>query len=323
MKKLILMTSALTLMGSAAFAEITITGEATVDYGNWKTGNGAAVLDMNTSLTFALEQTAGDVTYGAEVSIDADAGTVADATVWFQTGYGKFSFGIDEFDELSDTDLTAAPDVNGVIADADYGDVKYEGEFGAVMVVFVADAGLGNTNDGTVIATTAPDWDLGLDYDGGSWKIGLDLDSNNDYKVSASAEFGSWEVGVAVDQASSVDLFVATSFGAINAKATADDVTGTAVYGLELDGEAGNIKWALSGDSGGAVAASVDYTMDALSIGVAYDNDDAGTAGAADFGDEADLILTVGYEVNDNLSFELKANDQSEYEISATAKFQF
>ncbi len=322
MKKLILMTSALTLMGGAAYADITISANASVKYGNWETGAGAAAFSFNTGAKLTLEQTAGDVTYGGSVSIDADAGTVSDGAIWVSTGWGKFSFGVDAFDELSDTDLTAAPDVNGVTPDADYGDVKYEGEFGAVSIVFVADAGMGNTNDGTVIATTAPAWDLGLDYDGNGWTFGLDIDSNNDYKASASVEFGDWEVGVAVDQASSVDVFVAGSFGGVKAKLSADDVTGTPVYGLKLNGTAGDVKWMLAGDSAGGAKASIDYSMDALSVGLAYDNDDAGTPGA-DYGDAADIILTVGYKVSDNMSIGLKVNDQGEYEAETKLAFEY
>ncbi len=326
MKKLILTTSALTFMGGAAFAGMNVTGEASVAYGNWGTAPGtAAAFSFNTKLTIAMEEMAGGLTYGAKVSIDADAGTVSDGVIYVSGGFGKVSFGIDQFDELKANDFPAATDaVNGVTKTSKYGDVKYEGTFGAVKMTLVADAGLGDTpRTPSGVAATEAVWDLGLKYDGGSWSLGVDADSTNAYKVSASVTAGNFTFGAAVDQASSVDLSVKTAFSGINAKLTADDVTGSPVYGLALDGKAGNVKWAVSGDSGGRTKASVDYSMDALSVGLAYDNKDAGTAGLKDRGDEADLQLTVGYKVSDNLKFKVKANDVSEYEVSMTAGFTF
>ena len=332
MKKLILMTSALTMMGGAAFAGIEVTGEASVTYGNWETGTPSTTsFGFDTSLTFALEETAGDVTYGAEVSIDADAGTLSDGVIWVSGGFGKVSFGIDEFGELTaDVSPLSTDGVNGVTETSEYGDVKYEGSFGAVSATLVADAGLGTT-PGTGIAATEATWWLGLDYDGGSWTLGLETDSNNSTEVSVSADVGSFKVGGTVDNGSPTgwDVWASGSFGDVNAKVTYDDA---GVTGLELDGSAGDVAWAVSGDSAGATTASIDYSMGDLSIGVAYDNDDAGcvsgggacaaTTNGEDYGDEADLQLTVGYSM-DMLDFELKANDQSEYEISMTAGFTF
>ncbi len=323
MKKLILTTSALTLMGTAAMADITLGGEAKVKYSNWGTAAGtAASFSFDTKLTATLEQTAGDLTYGAKVSIDADAGTVSDGVIYVSGGFGKVSFGIDEFSELNAADVPASTDINGVADKSNYGDVKYEGTFGAVSATLVADAGLGTT-PGTGVAATEATWDLGLKYKGGNFNASLDTDSTNAWKLGADATFGNYTVGASVDDANTVDVFVKTSFSGINAKLSANDVTGSAVYGIALDGKSGMIGWELSADSANAVAAKVTYDADPWSVSLAYDNDDAGTTGVADRGDAADVILTVGYKVNDNLKFEMKANDVSEYEISMTAGFTF
>lgn len=334
MKKLILMTSALTLIGGAAAAEIKVSAEASVSYGNWETGAaGTEAFDFDTGLTFALKETYGDLTWGAEVTVDGDAGTVDDGVVWVSGGFGKVSFGIDEFDELNADDTPAATDgINGVTEDSDYGDVKYEGTFGAVGVTVVADAGLGVT-PGTGVAAASATWDLGLKYTGSSFNASLDADSNNNWDLAADASFGNFTVGAALDESDVVDLWVSTTFGAVNAKLTADDVTGTAVYGIELDGKSGMIAWELSADDTGDTAAKVTYDAAPWTVSLAYDNDDAGcvsgggacaaTTNGEDYGDEADVILTIGYAANDMLSFEAKANDQSEYELSMTAKFAF
>ena len=312
MKKLILMTSALTFMGGAAYAGMDVTGKASVAYGNWGTGAAAAAFSFNTGIDIKLEESSGDLTYGAKVSIDADAGTVSDGVIWVSGGFGKASFGIDAFDQISE-DVDNATDINGATANEDLGDVKYEGTFGAVKATLVADAGLGNT------PTTAPKWWLGVDYDGGTWGAGVETDSLGASKVKANAEIASMKVAVSADSAGAWDLSVSRDFGAVNAKVTYDSAGKT---GLALKGSAGNVSWKVAGDSAGGASASADYAMGDLSIGIAYDNADAGTAGVKDFGDAADLQLTVGYKM-DMLDFGFKVNDQSEYELKMTAGFTF
>lgn len=349
MKKLILMTSALTLMTGAANAaahgggsDFSASAEASVSYGNWETGaTSTTAFDFDTSITIGLEASGSHLTWGAEVGIDADAGTVSDGVVWVSGGFGKVSFGIDEFDELSGT-LTgtgAGTDgVNGVTEEDAYGDIKYEGTFGMVSATLVADAGMGTTPGGgsattTGVAAASATWDLGLAYAGSSFNASLDTDSTGDWDLAADTTFGNFTVGAAVDEASSIDVWASTSFGAINAKLTAEDVTGTAVYELALDGSSGAISWELSGDSANAAAAKVTFDADPWTVSLAYDNDDAGcalgggacadTTDGEDYGDEADVILTIGYKASDALSFEILANDQSEYEVSMTAGFTF
>ncbi|MEE9427033.1 MAG: porin [Paracoccaceae bacterium] len=322
MKKLILLTSALTLIGGAAVAEITVSGEASVSYGNWETAAGtAAVFDLDSELTFGLEETtSGGLTYGAEITIDGDAGTVGNGVFWVSGGFGKVSFGIDEFDELNADEVAVNLDINGVQKDHDYGDVKYEGDFGSVSVTLVADARLGDTPSvPTTVAATDPDWDLGLAYAGGGYTLGLDTDSNNDWKVSASVDVGNFTIAASFEHDNDWDLSAKAAFGGINVKLSADE---SAEYGIALDGTSGDVAWAVATNTSSETSASIDYTMGDLSVGLAYDNDDAGFAGVADRGDEADLILTLGYSM-DALDFELKFNDVNEYELSVTAGFTF
>ncbi len=294
MKKLILMTSALTFVGSAAMAEITLSGKATVAYGNWDAS--PLGFSYQTDATITMEQTAGDLTYGAKVSIDATAGTVSDGVIWISSNVGKFSFGQDAFDELSNAN--------------DYGDIKYEGEFGAVSITVVAEAGLGNAP-----GAGDPDWWADLGYSADGWSFGIETDSTGYSKVRGAFDAGSFNVSANADTANAWEVAVGTSFGDVNAKVTFDSTNTTSIG---LDGKAGDVAWSVGGDSTGNVNASVDYSMDALSIGVAYDSANAGGTG-----DNAEVVVTVGYDVSDNLSFEMKANDASEYEVSMTAGFTF
>ncbi len=312
MKKLILMTSALTLMGGAAYAGMDVTGKASVKYGNWNTGAAAAVFGFDTKITIKMEESAGDLTYGAKASINASAGTVSDGVIWVSGGFGKASFGKDQFKKLSE-DLDGVLDINGATAKEKIGDVKYEGEFGAVSATLVADAGLGN------VPVSSAKWWLGVNYDGGSWGAGVETDSLGASKVKANAEIASMKVNVSASSSGSWDLSVSRDFGGVTAKVSTDS---TGKTGVALNGTAGDVKWKVAGDSAGGASAKVDYTMGDLSVGVAYDNADAGTAGVADFGDAADLQLTVGYKM-EMLEFGFKVNDQSEYEVKMTAGFTF
>ncbi len=333
MKKLILMTSALTLMGGAAIADITVGGEAKVKYGNWGTAPGtAAAFSFNTKATLTMEQSSGDLSYGAKLTLE-NGKNAAQGVIWVSGGFGKVSFGIDEFDEIKGKSDAANPnfgwDVNGAAKEKDFGDVKYEGTFGnttATLVAAVKGMGKGDAA-----------WDLGLKYAGGTWNASLDTDSSNAWKIKGDVAVGNFTIGASYDNASAYDVWAKTTFGAINAKLTyASSGKITAAF----DGDTGNVKWALEANNKSHVKASVDYTMDALSIGLAYDNKDSGDAAGActyagndataacgtgikDRGDDADIILKVGYKATDNLKFEVKANDASEYEISMTAGFTF
>jgi hypothetical protein len=115
-------------------------------------------------------------------------------------------------------------------------------------------------------------------------------------------------------------------------------VTGTnaAKYGIKVDGTAGDISWDVATNTSSATSASVTYASGGLSIGFAYDNDDAGSAtgavdtagvvagglGVDDRGDEADVILTLGW-ATDALSVEVQVNGVGESEVSMTAGFAF
>ena len=342
MKKLILMTSALALMGGTAFAQdISVSAEASVSYGNWETAPGTdASFSFGTELTFGLEATAGDYTYGAELTLEVGE-DLAQGVIWVSGGFGKVSFGEDEFDELNADLFPDGPpntkdiydDVSGDLGDEDYGDVKYEGTFGDFGITLVADAKAGVTPGDGTIAAGEPTWWAEATYSPDGFSLGLETDSSSDYEFSASVDVGTFTIGGSVDESSEWDVFASTSMSGINIKVTADD---GAVYGVELDGEAGDISWAVATNTDSETSASVEYSSGDLSIGLAYDNDDAGDAvgpvdplglvagglGVEDRGDEADIILTLGWAV-DNLSFEVLVNGEGESEVSMTAKFDF
>jgi hypothetical protein len=300
MKKLILMTSALVLVGGAASAAITLDAEATLTYGNWD-ATAPAHFDQGTTLNATLEETtASGITYGASLTIE-DLNSVTQGVFWVSGGFGKFSFGVDEFDAVASN------------LGNDSGDIQYEYSSGAITATLTAEAGLGNEIADADVTTN--DWDLALAYAGGSWNLGLETDSTGWTEVTADTTIGNFMVGGAVDNASVWDVWASTKFGAINAKLTYNSATTT---GIELDGMAGNVDWALTWNTLSEITASLDTTIGDVTLGVAYDSTNAGGTG-----DDAVTVVTFEYAAGDMLTLGLKANDVNEYEASVTAGFSF
>lgn len=293
MKKLILMTSALTFVAGAAAADITLSASAALTYGNW---DGAALgFAQDTSLSATFEDsTASGVAYGASLTIE-NADTVSHGVMWVSTNGLKFSFGTDEFDALED----AAGD--------DSGDVQLAYSSGVMSATLTAEAGLGNVSTN--------DWDLSLGYVTGTWTLGLDTDASGLTEVSGSTEFSGTKVGAAYDTDSNWDVWASRAFGGINAKVTYDSAS---VAGIELDGASGDMTWALGYNTDGETTAALGYGMGAISFALAYDSTNAGGTG-----DDAEVVATLGYAAGDNLDFTLEVNDASEYQISVEASFDF
>ena len=390
MKKLILMTSALTLIGGAAIAQdISVGATASLTYGNWETGGGGtAGFDFGTEVVLGLEGSSGDFTYGAELTLE-NGEQVSQGVIWIATGFGKFSFGEDAFDELSATRTKTGTtivrdevsftipdaDINGVEEeDNDYGDFKYEGTFGDIDVTLVVDTENGNT-PGTLVADTeidatpeelipgnSADWWAMLGYSGDGFSLGLETDSTDFYKVSFSFDTGDFTVGGSVDDSDFWEAYVSATMDIADVTLTTDSAE---LHSIAVSGAMGDVSWSAEADTGEARAASINWSMGAVSVGLAWDNDDAGCKRGAgpclkadeifrvvesgqvgqdnyvpavepadavdavpgnldgeDYGDEADLIVSLGYSM-DNLSFAVMANGQSEYEISMTAQFEF
>ncbi len=126
MKKLILMTSALTLVGGVAFAgshsgDFTVTGEAFATQGNW---DDSVDLRFGFEVVFAAERTAGGLTTNAELTVDGDGNSKGIISI--AGGFGKFAFATDEWDTLFDSD--------------EDGDIQYTHSFGGAEVSATVDS---------------------------------------------------------------------------------------------------------------------------------------------------------------------------------------
>ena len=324
MKKLILMTSALTLIGGAAAAEITIGANASLSYGNWNTGGGDADFDWATELTADFEESAGGVTYGASLSfeVDADGGTDDDLSgddgiIYISTDYGKLSFGVNEFDEL-EAETDTAPDTSDPVEDDALGDIKFEYAMGDFSATVVAD--IDGVGDPATTPADAAEWIVILGYTTGPLTIGLETDSLEFTELALDYDAGSFGVGATVDTDDGWEVRASTTFGGVNAALAFDDGD---VATLNLDGTSGDVAWALEVDTDENIEASITYSMDPITVGLAYNDEVTDAPDGLEDGDEADLILTVDYAVTDLLSVNAKLNDADEYEIGVSMGFVF
>lgn len=290
MKKLILMTSALTLVGGTAFAgahgggEISFGAEASVAYGNW---DGAALgMSYGTSLTATFEGSAGDVSYGGSLTIE-DANTVGLGEIWVSTSVGKFSFDQDTY--------------NADIAESELGDIAYNGSFGDITLDVVVDA---DTQAWLVGASTAM----------GGVNASVKFDSTNAWKVAADTTVGGVTVGASFDDTNAWEVTAETTVGGLDVNASYDSAS---AWSVGVGGTAGAVTWDAGYNSASEISVSASMDFGDTSVSVAFDQGNAGGTG-----DDAEVVAKVEHTVG-GLVLHAMVNDQSEYEVGATASFAF
>lgn len=293
MKKLILMTSALTLVGGSAFAaahgggEISIGAEASVAYGNW---DGAALgLSYGTSVTATLEGSAGDVSYGGSLTIE-DADTVTSGIIWINTSIGKFTF--DKYlDEEFDAD----------VAGSGTADINYDGSFGDFGV-----------NVGVDSMTQA--WLIAVSTSMGGVNATAKFDSTNAWEISGDTTVGNVTVGATFDDASAWEVTAETTVSGLDVNASYDSAS---AWEVGVGGTSGAVTWDASYNSASEVAVNAEMGFGDTTVSIAYDQANAGGTG-----DDAEVVAMVEHTVG-GLVLHAQVNDQSEYEVGASASFSF
>jgi hypothetical protein len=290
MKKLILMTSALTLVGGTAFAgahgggEVSISAEAGVAYGNW---DGAALgMSYTASVTATLEGSAGDVSYGGSLTIE-DADNVEVGEIWISTSVGKFSFDMDTY--------------NADIAESELGDIAYNGSFGDITLDVVVDA---DTQAWLVGASTAL----------GGVNASVKFDSTNAWVVEADTTVGGVTVGASFDDTNAWEVTAETNVGGLDVNASYDSAS---AWSVGAGGTAGAVTWEAGYNSASEISVSASMDFGDTSVSVAFDQGNAGGVG-----DDAEVVAKVEHTVG-GLVLHAMVNDQSEYEVGATASFAF
>lgn len=340
MKKLILMTSALTLVGGSAFAaahggEIDITAEVGVSFGTWEyveDNNGASPSTVNseaasfdTSATLALEGSSGGLTYGGELTVEASddpADHVDLGLIYFSGGFGKFEFLEDEWDTTDD----------------ELGDARYTNAMNGFDVELILNlAGMGSE---------AGQGRLGLGFDGGNFTAGVVYDTDETYEVSADFTTGGVTVGgsYADDTGNSsgaledteYSIFASTTVGGVDVKATytmemdedplnPGSTIDTDSYEVEASGSAAGVDWSVLSDDQGEGEASLSTSFGDTTVAFTYVHDggavtSSGRYNGEDTGEDARAVLSVEQAIG-NVTLGVKANDAEEYEVSATATF--
>lgn len=284
MKKILLATSALSLMAGAAAAEISFSGSAVMGVGDNGVDDVRSILETYLTVNASGETDAG-LSFGFETTIatyDTDGGLNDDGTSAFISGaFGKLSMGsVAEADEVA-----TLPDIGGLsglgvdnIAEAFTGDsagrpshdVNYTYSGGALTFGMSAHIGNDGTGDGYAV---------GLKYDFGDAYVGIGY---NDESESASA-------------GSVTSLYAGGTFGAVSVKAMWSE--------WDPDGAA---------DKANAYGLHMDYTMDALTLSAQYsandlpalgggDSEAFGIGAAYDLGGGAKVVGGVANVTNDDL----------------------
>jgi hypothetical protein len=295
MKKLILMTSALTLVGGVAFAgshsgDFTVTGEAFATQGNWD--DSSVDLRFGFEVVFAAERTAGGLTTNAELTV-ADTGnsegTISEGTISIAGGFGKFAFASDEWDTDSDDD----------------GDMQYTGSFGGADVSATVDSA--DQSYLLTLGVMLGGADVGLEYDStGAAEIAVDVASGG--SLGAIGAGGSYQTS-----GSTWDVYVETDFSGMTARATYDSAS---VAGIELSGSQGGTDWSASTNTTGATAAEIATTFGDTKVSALWDSTIASGTGGGD----AQWWLRIEHAV-DMVTLHAQVNEAGESEVGATLGF--
>ena len=244
-------------------------------------------MSYNANATATLTGSAGDVSYGGSVTVDSDDG-VTMGEVYVATSYGRFAFDQDAY-------------VSQIGEDPEEGDIEYTGDFGGFGVEVVVDA-------------DDQDWLVGVSTAMGGVNASATFDSSNAWEVGADTTVGGVTVGATFDSGNAWEVTASTTVGGLDVNASYDDA---GAWSVGAGSTTGGITWDASYDSAGDIAASASMDFGDTAVSVAYDSANAGGTG-----DDAEVVATVTHTVG-GLVLHAQANDQSEFELGATASFSF
>jgi hypothetical protein len=152
------------------------------------------------------------------------------------------------------------------------------------------------------VGYTAGDVALGLETNGDKSTLNVGYGLGDLAFAAEATNKSTWEVSAGYTLAAGTTVTVATTDASKSSVAVA-----TSLNGLALTAKAGNA----------AVANefTVGYSAGDIGFKIGYDS-----ANSAKYGDEAETTLVVDYAI-DGLGIQLKANNQSEMELSTSLSF--
>ena len=300
MKKVLLSTTALVFAAGMASAEMSMSGSAEIVYGNFGTGTAPGAADATysagTDVDITMSGGNGDVSYSA--TIELDEGGVAQGPVSLTMGGLTI---VHDTNGLSDLTVEGADG-----EDDDVADMKISYAMGGLSASIAMDNDtddsvtvLGYAADGVSATVTMEDQagaestEFAISYASGAMTLGANADDADDWDVSVGYDLGN---GTSVTFATGADevskVTAATSVGAI-ALSVAQE------FGEDDETEL-----------------SVAYSQGGISFGVSSDSGQAGK-----YGDEAETVLTFGYDLGGGAALAAKANDQDELEVKVSFSF--
>ncbi len=335
MKKLLLASTALIMMGGASYAQdISFSATVGAEFGNWDGGDGttgdgtglggaANGWDWTSAMTATLEGSSGGMTYGGSVTVDADGSDTDFGEMWIAGGFGRLGFDENDYGEIGWDTLTGEVDTTDPCYSAggtavcvgagvtDAGDVKYTGSFGGVDVAAVLD-----TDNSAYYFVSAA-------YSGSGFSVGLesvnDFDDSDLTTLNASFDAGNFTIGGEVATDDSYEVYVSTNFNGIGAKVAVDDAD---VVTVNLDGMAGALDWALEVDSDSEYNLALGTSFGDTSIDVMLDSNNNYFADNEYSSDDAQALVKISHSVG-NLEVYAMANDNDDSAIGFEAGFDF
>ena len=299
MKKVLLSTTALVFAAGVASAEMSMSGSAEIVYGNFGTGTEAVAdtkYSAGTDVDITMSGGNGDISYSATIELDESG--VAQGPVSMTMGGLSITY---DADGLSDLTVEGADG-----EDDDVADLKIAYSMGALSasVATNEDNGdsvttLGYAADDMSASVTLTDeggvntTEFAVSYTTGAYTLGANADDANDWDISVGYDLGG---GTSVTFASGADDV---------SKVTA--VTTVGAIALSIGQEFGE-------DDETELSAT--YSQGGMSFGITSDSGQAGK-----YGDEAEQVITLGYDLGGGAALAAKATDQSEVEVKLSFTF--
>jgi len=268
MNKILLATTALVLTAGMAAAEVKLKGDARFGLQYTEGATPATTLHQRARVQFNMAGTTdGGLDFGTSFRITSGGADIGKSTVWISGTFGKLAFGdVDSGDDSASLGI------------ADIGIVGIGVDNLAETYWSKSDANVLYTNSFGPI-------DFGVSYD---------LGASEDWAAGVNYKGGTFEVGVGVDSLDTASVGGMVKAGAITANAIYSDRKGAAnnPYGVDVSYKAGaaTVTVAYGNDDAGT---------DGYGLGVSYDLGGGaklvGGVGVVDGTTEAELGMTFSF----------------------------
>ena len=300
MKKVLLSSTALVFAAGVASAEMSMSGSAEIVYGNFGTGSAPgdanATYSAGTDVDITMSGGNGDISYSATLELDESGAAQGPVSV----SMGGLTVVYDK-DGLSDLTVAGTDGEDDNVAD-----LKISYAMGAMSASVATNEDnddsvttLSYSADGATASVTMTDeagaqtTEFAVSYASGAMTLGANADDADDWDVSLGYDLGG---GTTVTLASGADEVSKITVGAT-----------VGAIALSIGQEFGE-------DDETELSAS--YSQGGISFGISSDSGQAGK-----YGDEAENVISVGYDLGGGAALAAKANDQDEVEVKLSFSF--